>query len=101
MPEQPQTPAPGALPAFSLALLPQRVLPTALLSAADGKLYPIDADFRTVLACLRRLEDPERDALQKRLTRSLCLRPCESSKRWGWMFSLKSRICTASAPTGN
>ncbi|MEA4927994.1 MAG: Gp15 family bacteriophage protein [Candidatus Limiplasma sp.] len=70
MPEQPQTPvqtAPDALPAFSLALPPQRVLPTELISAADGRAYPIDADFRTVLACLRRLEDPERDALQKRL----------------------------------
>lgn len=56
-----------ACPAFSLSLPRQTVLPTALTSAADGLAYPIDADYRTVLACLKRLDNPNADDLQKLL----------------------------------
>jgi hypothetical protein len=52
---------------FSLSRPVEQVLPRALISAADGKAYPIDPDFRTVLACLRRLNDPDMDALVKLL----------------------------------
>ena len=52
-------------PAFSLSRPGTQVLPTALTSALDGESYAIDADFRTVLACLRRLTDPDMDALTR------------------------------------
>jgi len=39
----------------------------ALVSPADGKAYLIDPDFRTVLACLRRLDDPDCSNLDKLL----------------------------------
>ncbi len=52
-------------PAFSLSRPAAQVLPTALTSALDGESYAIDADFRTVLACLRRLTDPDMDALTR------------------------------------
>ena len=55
------------LPAFSLSRPVDRVLPRALRSAADGNMYAIDPDFRTVLACLRRLNDPDRSDLEKLL----------------------------------
>lgn len=55
------------IPAFSLSRAVERILPTALISEADGKLYPIDPDFRTVLACLRKLNDPDIPELEKLL----------------------------------
>ena len=58
-------PAVAAFSAFSLSRPAGQVLPTALVSAADGKAYPIDPDFRTVLACLRRLSEPALDVLAK------------------------------------
>ncbi len=59
------TPAEARLFTFSLSRPAGQVLPVALVSAADGEAYPIDPDFRTVLACLRRLSDPALDALAK------------------------------------
>ncbi len=53
--------------AFSLSQPMERCLPNTLTSEVDGQVYPINADFHTVLACLRRLADPDRDELQKRL----------------------------------
>lgn len=53
------------LPTFSLSFAVARTLPTALTSAADGRLYPIDPDFRTVLACLRKLADPDAPEIEK------------------------------------
>lgn len=50
---------------FTLSRPMEQVLPNALVSAVDGKAYPIDADCRTVLACLRRLSDPDREDLDK------------------------------------
>jgi hypothetical protein len=38
-----------------------------LVSEADGMAYRIDPDFRAVLACLRRLTDPDRTELDKRV----------------------------------
>ena len=52
---------------FSLSRGLEQTLPEGLVSDADGRLYRIDADFHTVLACLRRLADPNRSALQKRV----------------------------------
>jgi len=52
---------------FSLSRKLETCLPITLRSAADGRLYTIDPDFHTVLACLRRLADPNRDELGKRL----------------------------------
>ena len=49
---------------FSLSRSSRTLLPTALLSA-DGAEYPIDACFRTVLACIRINADPDRPALEK------------------------------------
>jgi len=56
-----------SIPAFSLSRTVERILPTALISEADGKFYPIDADFHTVLACLRKLADPDLPELEKLL----------------------------------
>ncbi|MCE5343842.1 MAG: bacteriophage Gp15 family protein [Eubacteriales bacterium] len=53
--------------AFSLSRSAAACLPQALTSAVDGQSYPIDPSFRTVLACLRVLGDPDRDDLQKLL----------------------------------
>ncbi len=57
---------PGALAAvgmreyhFSLSRPVALCLPDALQSAADGKVYVIDPDFHTVLACLRKLTNPD------------------------------------------
>ena len=52
---------------FSLSKPETTVLPRALQSAADGQPYPIDPDFHTVLACLRRLGDPDADEMKKRI----------------------------------
>ena len=52
---------------FSLSKAETAVLPRALTSKADGQTYPINPDFRTVLACLRRLSDPDADEMKKRL----------------------------------
>lgn len=60
-------PAGRAMPPFSLARSPQAALPTALQSGADGRRYPIDPCFRTVLMCLKRLSDPDLPALLKLL----------------------------------
>ena len=54
-----------ALQPFSLSRSARQVLPQALTSGADGKAYPINADYRTVLACVRRLADPELDLLAR------------------------------------
>lgn len=53
--------------AFTLSRPADAVLPTVLQSAADGRAYPVDPDFRTVLACLRRLCDPDVEPLNKLL----------------------------------
>lgn len=57
---------PGALAAaglrgyrFSLSRPVALCLPDTLQSAADGKVYAIDPDFHTVLACLRKLTNPD------------------------------------------
>lgn len=42
------------------------VLPKSVHSE-DGNDYPVDSDFRTVLACLERLSDPDAEALPKAL----------------------------------
>lgn len=44
---------------FSLSRPVALCLPDALQSAADGKVYAIDPDFHTVLACLRKLTNPD------------------------------------------
>ena len=62
-----RTPEPSPQYAFSLSRSLQKVLPTALVSEHDGISYLIDPCYRTVLACLRRLCDPEADELHKRL----------------------------------
>ncbi|NLI21752.1 MAG: hypothetical protein GX418_09420 [Clostridiales bacterium] len=55
------------VPAFSLSRPVAKVLPRALRSASDGNAYAIDPSFRTVLLCLRRLNDPDRSDLEKLL----------------------------------
>ena len=72
MPAMDETPPAGAAqgcacPAFSLSRSARTVLPTTLQSAADGKTYRIDPCFRTVLACIKRMCDPDADDLQKLL----------------------------------
>ena len=57
---------PGIRP-FSLCDTAEQALPNGLVSAVDGRYYSIDADFRTVLGCLRRLSDPNRSEVDKRL----------------------------------
>ena len=52
---------------FSLSRAPERVLPCALHSPAEGKSYAIAPDYRTVLMCLRRLCDPDLTELEKQL----------------------------------
>lgn len=52
--------------AFSLCQPAELALPAAL-TGADGQVYPIDPDFRTVLLCLRRLSDPDRETPAKLL----------------------------------
>ena len=52
---------------FSLCDTAEQALPNGLVSAVDGRYYPIDADFRTVLGCLRRLSDPNRSTPDKQL----------------------------------
>ena len=52
---------------FSLCDTAEQALPNGLVSAVDGRYYPIDADFRTVLGCLRRLSDPNRSMQDKQL----------------------------------
>lgn len=65
-PAQETLPAAG-LQEFSLSRKLEQTLPEGLISNVDGRLYRIDGDFHTVLACLRRLADPNRNALQKRI----------------------------------
>lgn len=60
-------PACPPLRPFSLARSPAAALPAALVSGADGRSYPIDPCFRTVLACLKRLSDPDQPALPRLL----------------------------------
>lgn len=43
---------------FSLSRAREKVLPESLC-ACDGRIVTIDADFRTVLKCLRVLDDPD------------------------------------------
>ena len=52
--------------AFSLCQPAEQALPAAL-TGADGKIYPVNPDFRTVLRCLRRLSDPDRETPAKLL----------------------------------
>ncbi len=42
------------------------VLPETVTSE-DGKEYPVDTDFRTILACLERLADPDAEDIAKAL----------------------------------
>ena len=51
---------------FFLGRNPRTLLPTTLTSE-DGTEYPIDACFRTVLACIRMNADPDRPPLEKAL----------------------------------
>lgn len=74
------------IPAFSLARTLEQVLPEVIISQMDGKAYPVDADFHTVLACLRRLVDPDRAELDKRVylaaTFYLCHPPMDLAERF-------------------
>ena len=72
--EQAERPAPcaakpdaSACEGFSLSRSLERVLPCALWSQVEGRMCAIDADFRTVLMCLRRLTDPELTDAQRSL----------------------------------
>ncbi len=56
---------PDSTPAFTLSRPAAECLVTELVSTADRKAYRIDPDFRTVLACLRRLADPDREGTAK------------------------------------
>ena len=53
------------IPPFSLSRPAAACLPEELTSGADGRVYAVDPDFRTVLLCLRVLGDPDRPALGK------------------------------------
>ena len=76
----------GSIPPFSLSRPLEKVLPETLVSVMDGKTYPVDADFRTVLACLRRLADPDKAELPKRVylaaTFYLCHPPVDMAERF-------------------
>ena len=80
--EQPERP----IPAFSLARTLEQVLPEVVVSRMDGKAYPVDTDFHTVLACLRRLADPDRAELDKRVYLAakfyLCHPPMDFAERF-------------------
>lgn len=51
---------------FSLSRKPESVCPAEIRSA-DGRAYPVHADFRTVLRCLRMLDDPDEKESRKML----------------------------------
>ena len=51
---------------FSLSRRPDSVCP-AEVRGADGQAYPVNADFRTVLRCLRMLDDPDEKESRKML----------------------------------
>jgi hypothetical protein len=83
--------------AFSLSRKPEACLPNMLHSTADGRQCPIDPDFRTVLACLRRLADPNRDELAKRLYLAARFFLCEPPSDYIALFS--DFVMASEAPT--
>ncbi|HNX63460.1 MAG TPA: Gp15 family bacteriophage protein [Candidatus Limiplasma sp.] len=50
---------------ISLSRSPEKVLIRSIV--VDGIIYPVDPDFRTVLACVRVYNDPEKPDLEKAL----------------------------------
>jgi len=88
-------------PAFSLSRAPSLCLPVALTSVLDGKLYPIDPDFRTVLACLRVMGDPDRTDLDKLLylaVRFFLRHPPPDQDQLFAQFATGGRLCGADEP---
>lgn len=55
----------GKAHTFSLSVHANKIFPKAV--EHDGKQYPVDPDFRTVLRCMRVLEDRKLDSMEKGL----------------------------------